>query len=109
MYPLPDPRHLALHATVAKVVHAAGINMHLKDIVKKYDSICQLEDESGLEYLDGCFVLRRRQANQQPHQALLLKTVALLLSISVLIFRCVSAWQQYRMFFELGPQKLPLP
>ena len=53
MYPLPDPRYLALHATVAKVVHAAGINMHLKDIVKKYDSICQLEDESGLEYLDG--------------------------------------------------------
>ena len=38
MYPLPDPRYLALHATVAKVVHAAGINMHLKDIVKKYDS-----------------------------------------------------------------------
>lgn len=53
MYPLPDPRHLALHATVAKVVHEAGINMHLNDIVEKYQSVRVLSDESGLEYLDG--------------------------------------------------------
>jgi len=53
MYPLPDPRHLALHATVAKVVHTAGIKNHLDDILEKYEDIRVLSDESDLEYLDG--------------------------------------------------------
>jgi len=51
MYPLPDPRHLALHATVAKVVHAAGIVEHLNDILGKYEKSRVLSDELGLNGL----------------------------------------------------------
>lgn len=53
MYPLPDPRYLAFHATVAKVIHMAGMAEHLDDILQKYENIRVLSDESGVDYLDG--------------------------------------------------------
>ena len=52
-FPLPSPRYLAFHATVAKVVHMAGMAEHLDDILRKYESVRVLSDESGVEYLDG--------------------------------------------------------
>jgi hypothetical protein len=66
MYPLPDPRYLALHATVAKVVHTAGIDNHLDDILEKYEDIRVLSDESDLEYLDGLLRVAQTDYNQQP-------------------------------------------
>jgi len=42
VYPLPNPRYLAFHAAVAKVVHMAGMAGHRA-----------LSDELGTEYLDG--------------------------------------------------------
>jgi hypothetical protein len=45
IYPLPDPRYLALHATVAKVVHSTGIGNHLDDILEKDLEIRELSDE----------------------------------------------------------------
>ena len=56
MYPLPDPRYLDFHATVAKVVHTAGIAEHLDEILHKYESVRVLSDELGVEYLDGLLV-----------------------------------------------------
>lgn len=53
VYPLPDPRYLAFHAAVAKVVHMAGMAEHLDDILRRYESIRVLSDESSIEYLDG--------------------------------------------------------
>lgn len=52
-YPLPDPRYLAFHAAVAKVVHMAGMAEHLDDILRKYENIRVLSDESSVEYFDG--------------------------------------------------------
>lgn len=63
MYPLPDPRYLAFHATVAKVVHMAGIAEHLDDILQKYENIRVLSDESGVEYLDGLLRVAQRYIN----------------------------------------------
>ena len=60
MYPLPDPRYLAFHATVAKVVHTAGMAEHLDDILRKYENIRVLSDESGVEYLDGLLRVAQR-------------------------------------------------
>ena len=51
--PLPDPRYLAFHAAVAKVVHMAGMAEHLDEILRKTEDIQVLSDESGVEYLDG--------------------------------------------------------
>ena len=53
MYPLPDPHYLAFHATVAKVIHMAGMAEHLDDILQKYENIRVLSDGSGVDYLDG--------------------------------------------------------
>ena len=52
-YPLPNPRYLAFHAAVAKVVHMAGMAEHLDDIIRKREDICVLSDDFDLEYLDG--------------------------------------------------------
>ena len=62
MYPLPDPRYLAFHASVAKVVHMASMAEHLDDILRKYDNTRVLSVESGVEYLDG--LLRARVAQK---------------------------------------------
>ena len=51
--PLPDPRYLAFHAAVSKVVHMAGMAEHLDEILKKYEDIRVLSDQSSVEYLDG--------------------------------------------------------
>jgi hypothetical protein len=59
-YPLPDPRYLAFHAAVAKVVHMAGIAEHLDEILWKTEDIRALSDESGAEYLDGPLRLAQR-------------------------------------------------
>ena len=48
MYPLPDPRYLAFHATVAKVVHAAGTRIF----------VCYRMSQVW-NTLMGCYVLRR--------------------------------------------------
>jgi hypothetical protein len=52
-FELPDPRYLALHAVLARVVHMAGMAEHLDDIIRKYEDIRVLSDDSGVEYLDG--------------------------------------------------------
>lgn len=44
-YPLPDPRYLAFHAAVAKVVHMAGMAEHLDDTLRRYENIRVLSDE----------------------------------------------------------------
>jgi hypothetical protein len=51
--PLPDPRYLALHAAVAKVVHMAGMTEFLDGVLTKYERIRVVSDESGSEYLAG--------------------------------------------------------
>ena len=51
--PLPDPRYLAFHAAVSKVVHMAGMAEHLDEILRKYEDIRVLSDQSSVEYLDG--------------------------------------------------------
>ena len=61
-YPLPDPRYLALHAAVAKVVHTAGMAEYLDDIVRKYENIRVLSDESHVEYLDSLLRIVQRSA-----------------------------------------------
>jgi hypothetical protein len=61
VYPLPDPRYLAFHAAIAKVVHMAGMAEHLDNILRKYEDIRVLSDESGVEYLDG--LLRAMQGD----------------------------------------------
>jgi hypothetical protein len=53
MLPLPNPAYLAFHATVAKVVHTADMNEYLDKILRKYEDVRVLSDESGAEYLDG--------------------------------------------------------
>lgn len=60
LYPLPDPRYLAFHAAVAKVVHMAGMAEHLDEILWKTEDIGVLSDESGVEYLDGLLRLAQR-------------------------------------------------
>ena len=64
-YPLPDPRYLAFHAAVAKVVHIAGIDEHLYAILEKYEDIRVLSDDFGVEYLDG--LLRKAQSIVATH------------------------------------------
>ena len=59
-FPLPDRRYLALHAAVAKVVHMAGMAEYLDDIVRKYENIRVLSDESHVEYLDGLLRIAQR-------------------------------------------------
>ena len=59
MFPLPDPRYLAFHAAIAKIVRMAGMAKHLDDILEKYEDIRVLSDDFGVEYLDG--LLRKVQ------------------------------------------------
>jgi hypothetical protein len=59
-YPLPEPRYLAFHAAVAKVVHMAGMAEHLDDIIRKYEDIRVLSDDSDAEYLDGLLRVAQR-------------------------------------------------
>jgi len=61
-FALPDCRYLTLHAAVAKVVHMAGMAEYLDDIVRKYEDICALSDESDAEYLDGLLRIAQRSA-----------------------------------------------
>lgn len=63
MLPLPNPRYLAFHAAVAKVVHMAGMAEHLDDILRKYENIRVLSDESDAEYLDGLLRVAQRHIN----------------------------------------------
>jgi hypothetical protein len=63
-YPLPNPRYLAFHAAVAKVVHMAGMAEHLDEILQKTEDIQVLSDESGVEYLDGLLHLVQRLAGR---------------------------------------------
>ena len=59
-FPLPDPRYLAFHAAVAKVVHTAGMAEHLDEIIRKTEEIRVLSDESGVEYLDRLLRVAQR-------------------------------------------------
>jgi len=34
--PLPDPRYLAFHATLAKIIHMAGMAEHLHSILRTF-------------------------------------------------------------------------
>jgi hypothetical protein len=52
MFPLPDPRYLAFHAAVAKVVHLSGMAEHLDSMMEKYKSGPVLLDESDVKYPD---------------------------------------------------------
>jgi hypothetical protein len=62
LYPLPDRRYLTLHAAVAKVVHMAGIAEYLDDLVRKYENIRVLSEESHVEHLDGLLRIAQRSA-----------------------------------------------
>ena len=53
IYPLPDPRYLAFHAAVAKIVHMAGMAEHLENILRDRENIRVLSDDSGVEYFEG--------------------------------------------------------
>jgi hypothetical protein len=59
-FPLPDPRYLAFHAAVAKVVHMAGMAEHLDEILRKTEDIRVLSDESAVEHLDGLLRVAQR-------------------------------------------------
>jgi len=61
-FALPDRRYLTLHATVAKVVHMAGMAEYLDDIIRKHETIRVLSDESHVEYLDGLLRIAQRSA-----------------------------------------------
>ena len=67
IYPLPDRRYLALHAAVSKVVHMAGMAEYLDDLVRKYEDIHVLSDESHVEYLHGLLRIAQRSALQVVH------------------------------------------
>jgi hypothetical protein len=60
LFPLPNPRYLAFHAAVAKVVHTAGMARHLDEILRKTEDIRVVSDESGVEYLDGLLRIAQR-------------------------------------------------
>ena len=62
LFPLPDRRYLTLHAAIAKVVHMAAMAEYLDDLVRKYENICVLSDESHVEYLDGLLRIAQRNA-----------------------------------------------
>jgi hypothetical protein len=62
LYPLPDRRYLTLHAAVAKVVHMAGMAEYLDNLVRTYENIRVLSDESHVEYLDGLLRIAQRTA-----------------------------------------------
>jgi hypothetical protein len=59
-FPLPDRRYLTLHATVAKVVHIAGMAQYLDDLVREHENIRVLSDESHVEYLCGLLRIAQR-------------------------------------------------
>ena len=61
-FPLPDCRYLTLNAAGAKVVHMAGMAKYLDDIVRKYENIRVLSDESHVEYLNGLLRIAQRSA-----------------------------------------------
>ena len=62
LYPLPDRRYLTLHAAVAKVVYMAGMAEYLDDLVRKYENIRVLSDESHVEYFDDLLRIVQRSA-----------------------------------------------
>ena len=59
-FPIPDRRYLTLHATIARVVHMAGMAEYLDDIIRKQENITVLSDESHAEYLDGLLRIAQR-------------------------------------------------
>ena len=60
LLPLPKPSYLAFHASLAKVVHMAGMAEYLDDILRRYEEIRVLSDESGTEYLDRLLRVAQR-------------------------------------------------
>ncbi|KAF8228325.1 hypothetical protein L208DRAFT_1292181 [Tricholoma matsutake] len=61
--PLPDPRYLAFHAAISKVVHMVGMAEHLDEILRKYEDIRVLSDQSSVEYLDGLLCTTQKCIN----------------------------------------------
>jgi hypothetical protein len=50
--PLPEPRYLAFHAAIAKVVHTAGLAGHLDSILREREEAKVLSSDSTVDYLD---------------------------------------------------------
>jgi len=53
LFPLPDPRYLAFHAALAKVIHMAGMVEHLDEILWKTEDIRVLSDETRYYHVQG--------------------------------------------------------
>ena len=47
IYPLPDPRYLALHAACARVAHLSGVTEYIKRVVRDMEDTKVLANNGG--------------------------------------------------------------